>query len=195
MWKTQLVSRFFKKVNKNNNDQKNPTYSRDRVRVSRQRFQTFPGFHVPYPYALIELGAEETNVNRVEASADGGGHLFPDIEASHSPIRTRSGWTGGWSCSRRRSCCDLLAFLNTSPGLKERRVQVSRSRKLTKRKQQHLLLRRPLAYRADVPDLQGLVVRRRHQEVGIGGPGHVRYTLQNERHTFWLKAPIGTARL
>lgn len=36
----------------------------------------------------------------------------------------------------------------------------------------------PLSYRADVPDLQGFVIRRRHQEVGVRGPGHIRYTLQ-----------------
>lgn len=35
-----------------------------------------------------------------------------------------------------------------------------------------------VSYRADVPDLQGFVIRCRHQEVGVRGPGHVRYALK-----------------
>lgn len=34
-----------------------------------------------------------------------------------------------------------------------------------------------LSYRVKVPDLQGFVIRRRHQKVGVRGPGHIRYTL------------------
>lgn len=34
-----------------------------------------------------------------------------------------------------------------------------------------------LSYRTHVPDLQGFVIRCRHQEVGVRGPGHIRYAL------------------
>lgn len=40
------------------------------------------------------------------------------------------------------------------------------------------------SYRADVPDLQGFIVRRRHQQVGVGRPGHVRNALQVRRESF-----------
>lgn len=32
--------------------------------MSRQRFQALPGFHVPYPHALVKLEERETNMNR-----------------------------------------------------------------------------------------------------------------------------------
>lgn len=42
---------------------KNPlgsqTYGRDGVGMSRQRFQALPGFHVPYPHALVKLRGKE----------------------------------------------------------------------------------------------------------------------------------------
>lgn len=39
------------------------TYSRDGVGMCRQRFQTLPRLHVPYPDALIELDVKETNTS------------------------------------------------------------------------------------------------------------------------------------
>lgn len=38
-------------------------YGRDGVRMSWQRFQTLPSFHIPYPHTLVELEGRETNTN------------------------------------------------------------------------------------------------------------------------------------
>lgn len=91
------------------------TYSRDGVGMSRQRFQTLPRLHVPYPDALIELDVRETNTSHSHSQG-----CSPSVfhSTSYSPSRRRWGWTGGWSCSRTRSCCDLLEFSSTFPGLK-----------------------------------------------------------------------------
>lgn len=49
-------------------------------------------------------------------------------KALYSPIPTRWGWTGDWSCSRRRSCCDLLEFSSTFPGWQKKNKTAGMSR-------------------------------------------------------------------
>jgi len=88
--------------------------------MSRQRFQTLPGLHVPYPYTLIKLEAEINKYTLKKTTLPG---YFHPLVLSRSPIRTRWDWTGGWSCSRRRSCCDLLEFLSISPKEKKGHIQ------------------------------------------------------------------------
>lgn len=54
------------------------------------------------------------------------------------------------------------------------------------------LLSISMSYRADVPDLQGFIVRRRHQQVGVGRPGHVRNALQVRRESFTVFTSFAT---
>lgn len=45
--------------------------------MSRQRFQTLPSFHIPYPHALVKLGrGGETNINVALSLSHGVSHLL-----------------------------------------------------------------------------------------------------------------------
>lgn len=92
------------------------TYGRDGVRMSWQSFQTLPSLYVPNPHTFIELEA----TGRKDQLLCSGPALILKESCRHSPIPTRWGWTAGWSCSRRRSCCDLSGFSSTFPGFKKR---------------------------------------------------------------------------
>lgn len=93
--------------------------------MSRQRFQTLPGFHIPYSHALVKLGERETNINRAPSPSQGDRRDSAPVQhllsirtrgwSQHSPIPTRWDWTGGWSCSRRHSYCDLWVFSSICP--------------------------------------------------------------------------------